>query len=44
VTQDGRWYNPADGGCRAGASQDNWKKWLDVGYTSKAQAEAATKK
>jgi hypothetical protein len=44
VTQDGTWYNPADGGCRAGASQDNWKKWLDVGYTSKAQAEAATKK
>jgi hypothetical protein len=44
VTKDGTWYNPADGGCRAGASQDNWKKWLDAGYTSKAQAEAAAKK
>lgn len=44
VTKDGIWYNPADGGCRAGASQDNWKKWLDAGYTSKAQAESAAKK
>ena len=44
VTKDGTWYNPADGGCRAGASQDNWKKWLGAGYTSKAQAEAAAKK
>jgi hypothetical protein len=44
VTKDGTWYNPADGGCRAGASQDNWKKWLEAGYTSKAQAEGASKK
>ena len=44
VTKDGTWYNPADGGCRANASQENWKKWLAAGYTSKAQAEPATKK
>ena len=44
MTKDGTWYNPADGGCRAGASQENWKKWLEAGYTSKAQAEATAKK
>jgi hypothetical protein len=44
VTKDGTWYNPADGGCRAGASEMNWRKWLEAGYTSKAQAEAAGKK
>jgi len=44
MTKDGTWYNPADGGCRAGASQENWKKWLEAGYMSKAQAEAAAKK
>ena len=44
MTKDGTWYNAADGGCRAGASQENWKKWLEAGYTSKAQAEAAAKK
>jgi uncharacterized protein DUF6152 len=43
MTKDGTWYNPADGGCRAGASQENWKKWLEAGYTSRAQAEAAKK-
>lgn len=42
VTKDGTWYNPADGGCRA--NEGNWRKWLEAGYTSRAQAEAATKK
>jgi hypothetical protein len=42
VTKDGTWYNPADGGCRA--SQTNWRTWLEAGYKSKAEAEAATKK
>jgi hypothetical protein len=42
VTKDGTWYNPADGGCRA--NEANWKKWLDAGYTSRAQGEAADKK
>lgn len=44
VTKDDTWYNPADGGCRAGASQANWRKWLEAGYMSKAQAEASAKK
>jgi hypothetical protein len=42
VAKDGTWYNPADGGCRA--NEENWKKWLAAGFTSKAQAEAAAKK
>jgi hypothetical protein len=42
VTKDGTWYGPADAGCRA--SQNNWRKWLEAGYKSKAEAEAATKK
>lgn len=42
VTKDGTWYNPADGGCRA--AEGNWRKWLEAGYTSRGQAEAATKK
>lgn len=42
VTPDGKWYRPADGGCNA--AEANWRKWLDAGYTSRAQAEAATKK
>jgi plastocyanin len=42
VAKDGTWYNPADGGCRL--NEDNWKKWLASGFTSKAQAEAAAKK
>jgi hypothetical protein len=41
VTADGTWYGPADGGCRA--NQNNWRKWLEAGYKSRAQAEAATK-
>ena len=43
VTKDCTWYNAADGGCRANASLDTWKKWLEAGYTSKAQAEAGAK-
>jgi len=42
VTADGTWYGPADGGCRA--NQNNWRKWLEAGYKSRAQAEAATTK
>lgn len=44
VAKDGTWFNPADGGCRIGANEAGWRKWLDAGYTSKAQAEAAAKK
>ena len=42
VTKDGTWYNPADGGCRA--NEMNWRKWIEAGYTSRAQGEAAAKK
>jgi len=42
VTSDGTWYSPNDAGCAP--SLANWRKWLDAGYTSRAQAEAATKK
>ena len=41
VSKDGTWYTPADGGCRA--SEANWRKWLEAGYASKAQAEAGKK-
>jgi hypothetical protein len=42
VSEDGTWYNPADGGCRA--NEANWRTWLEAGYASRAQAEAAAKK
>ena len=42
IVKDGTWYNPADGGCRT--NEENWKKWMEAGYTSKAQADAASKK
>ena len=40
--EDGRYVNPADGGC-AGNEQsiERWKGWLEKGYTSKADAEKA---
>lgn len=40
VTKDGIWYRPADG---CAADETNWRKWLQAGYTSKAQAEAAAR-
>jgi hypothetical protein len=42
VSKDGTWFNPADGGCRA--NEASWRKWLEAGYTSRAQAEKAAKK
>ena len=42
VAKDGTWYNPADGGC--GAQEMSWRKWLEAGYASRAEAEAAGKK
>jgi hypothetical protein len=42
VAKDGTWYNPAGSGCRA--DEESWRKWLEAGYRSRAQAEAATKK
>ena len=40
VTDDSTWYGPSDGGC--GPDEDDWRGWLAAGYTSKAQAEAAS--
>jgi hypothetical protein len=42
VVKDGTWYAPNDGGC--GPNEANWKKWLEAGYVSRAQAEVAAKK
>ena len=39
---DGSFINPSDGGC-AGDEETiaRWKEWLEQGFTSKAEAEAA---
>ena len=39
---DGSFIDPSDGGC-AGDEEtiDRWKEWLEQGFTSKAEAEAA---
>ena len=42
MVKDGTWYAPNDGGC--GPNEANWKKWLEAGYVSRAQAEVAAKK
>ncbi|MEP7314348.1 MAG: DUF6152 family protein [Pseudomonadota bacterium] len=39
ITADGTYYRPTDAGC--GPDVANWKKWIEAGYTSRAQAEAA---
>ena len=38
IDAEGTFYRPNDGGC--GPSQD-WEKWFEQGFTSRAQAEAA---
>ena len=38
IDAEGVYYRPNDGGC--GPSAD-WEKWVGMGYTSRAQAEAA---
>lgn len=45
ITEDGTVYNPADGGCRNPSTRkDQWVSWIEKGYTSKAEAEAAEAK
>jgi hypothetical protein len=40
---DGRFVNPADGGCNGGEeNQQRWKAWLEKGYTSNKEAQAAS--
>jgi len=42
ISADGTWYRPNDAGC--GGNSTDWKKWLEAGYTSRAEAEAAAGK
>jgi hypothetical protein len=40
---DGKYLNPADGGCNGGEeNQKKWQGWLEKGYTTNKEAEAAT--
>ena len=42
ITEDGTVYNPADGGCPGpNRNADKWPGWLESGYKSLAEAEAA---
>ena len=39
---DGTFIDPSDGGCSGDQeTQERWKGWLEQGFTSKAEAEAA---
>jgi len=38
IDADGVFYSPNDGGC---GPSPNWKEWVGMGYTSRAEAEAA---
>ena len=40
--EDGRYINPADGGCKGDEeNQAKWRAWLERGFTSSKDAEAA---
>ena len=40
---DGAYINPSDGGCNGNeANIDQWKEWIDQGFTSNTEATAAT--
>ena len=40
---DGAYINPSDGGCNGNeANIDQWKEWIDRGFTSNTEATAAT--
>ena len=41
---DGAYINPSDGGCNGNeANIDQWKEWIDQGFTSNTEATAATR-
>jgi len=40
ITEDGTVYTPADGGCRGGRAQQ-WPEWIEQGFRSLAEVEAA---
>ncbi len=40
---DGSYINPSDGGCNGNeANIEQWKEWIDQGFTSNTEATAAT--
>jgi hypothetical protein len=42
LLKDGRFVNPSDGGCNGNDDNiEQWKTWLEQGFKSKAEAEAA---
>ena len=41
ITEDGTLYDPSDGGCAAEQRIDVWPEWIEMGYTSRAEAEEA---
>lgn len=42
ITEEGRVYNPADGGCPGpNRNAANWPEWIEKGYRSLAEAQAA---
>ncbi len=42
LDKNGRFINPSDGGCRSDDEEiERWKVWLEQGFTSNLEAEAA---
>lgn len=41
ITGDGTVYNPSDGGCAASRRSEEWPGWIEMGFTSRAEAEEA---
>ena len=41
ITDDGTVYNPADAGCGANRRSAQWPGWIEQGFRSRAEAEAA---
>lgn len=40
---DGSYINPSDGGCNGNAANiEQWKEWMEQGYTSNIEAASAT--
>lgn len=41
ISGDGTVYNPSDGGCGASQRTEDWPEWIEMGFTSRAEAEEA---
>ena len=37
----GKVHNPSDGGCAASQRTDDWPAWIEMVFTSRAEAEQA---